>query len=93
MSKTDSLLKHAIDMSGNEFAMGYDDSGCFWRFYYGSRGAGSMMESWPSFNSQSPEVLDALQEFIDYLEKGSGNTADLSTDISKKGSSPSKDTL
>lgn len=64
-----SKLQKAIDMAGNEFAMGYDDSGCFWRFYYGSRGAGSMMEGWPQFNSKSADVEEALQEFIEYLKK------------------------
>lgn len=67
MKDTNNLLQKAIDMSGNEFSMGYDDSGCFWRFYYGNRGAGRMMEGWPQFNSESPEVLEALQEFINYL--------------------------
>lgn len=67
MSNPDLLIK-AIDLSGNEFAMGYDDSGCFWRFYYGSRGAGTMMEGWPSFNSESPEVHEALGEFIKHME-------------------------
>jgi hypothetical protein len=70
--RLDSLLQQAIDASGNEFSMGYDDSGCFWRFYYGSRGAGSMMEGWPTFNSESPEPLEALREFINALKNGEG---------------------
>jgi hypothetical protein len=60
-------LLAAIDASGNEFAMGYDDSGCFWRFYYGNRGAGSMMAGWPQFNSESPEVEEALDEYLSHL--------------------------
>jgi hypothetical protein len=61
--EADSLLKKAVDMSGNEFAMGYDDSGCFWRFYAGARGAGSMMGK-AIFHSKSPEPLEALTEYI-----------------------------
>jgi hypothetical protein len=56
-------------MSGNEFAMGYDDSGCFWRFYYGRRGAGSMMEGWPKFDSESSDVEEAIAEYIEFLKK------------------------
>lgn len=68
MTTPTDLLTKAIDMAGNEFAMGYNDSGCFWRFYYGNRGAGSMMEGWPSFISESDDVYEALQEFIKHLE-------------------------
>lgn len=64
---TDSLLEQVIEASGNEFSMGYDDSNCFWRFYYGNRGAGSMMDGWPSFNSESADVREALQEFLQTL--------------------------
>lgn len=66
-------LRKAIDLSGNEFAMGYDDSGCFWRFYYGSRGAGSMMEGWPMFQSESPDVEEALIEYIRYMQRNQSN--------------------
>lgn len=53
--------------------MGYDDSGCFWRFYYGSRGAGSMMEGWPMFQSESPDVEEALIEYIRYMQRNQSN--------------------
>lgn len=59
-------LKTAVEISGNEFAMGYDDSGCFWRFYSGARGAGSMMGK-PVFHSESPEPVEALREYISHM--------------------------
>jgi hypothetical protein len=71
-AQTDSLLVKANKLAGNEFAMGYDDSGCFWRFYYGNRGAGSMMDGWPKFESESAEPLEALQEFIAALNPQGG---------------------
>ena len=62
------LLQDAIDMSGNEFAMGYDDSGCFWRFYGGNRGSGSMMDhAQVKFQSESPEIIDALEEYLKFV--------------------------
>jgi hypothetical protein len=69
--KRDSLLQKAVDMSGNEFAMGYNDSGCFWSFYAGARGAGNMMGQ-PVFSSESPEPLEALQEYIAHLQRKEG---------------------
>jgi len=63
ITEGEGLLQQAINLSGNEFAMGYDDSGCFWRFYAGSRGAGSMMGQ-PVFCSESPEPEGALNEYI-----------------------------
>lgn len=63
------LLNTAIEYSGNEFAMGYDDSGCFWRFFAGSRGSGSMMEhATIKFQSESPDIREALIEYLDYLK-------------------------
>lgn len=62
--QVDNLLVQAANSSGNEFAMGYDDSGCFWRFYAGARGAGSMMGE-PVFHSESPEPLEALKEYLE----------------------------
>lgn len=66
--EADNLLQTAIDMAGNEFAMGYDDSGCFWHFQYGIRGAGRMIDGCgDSFSSESADVQEALQEFINHL--------------------------
>lgn len=72
----DALLVQAADGSGNEFAMGYDDSGCFWRFYAGARGAGSMLGD-PVFHSESPEPLEALREYLEsYLGVTEHNSSD-----------------
>lgn len=65
LDKTD-ILTAAVGMSGNEFAMGYDDSSCYWRFYAGARGAGGMIGN-PEFCSESPEPLEALQEYINHM--------------------------
>lgn len=65
-SKTDSLLSRVIEMSGNEFAMGYDDSGCFWHFHGGVRGNGRMLFE-TDFESESPEIEEALSEYRDFI--------------------------
>jgi len=59
----ENVLRQAVDMSGNEFAMGYNDSGCFWSFYAGQRGAGAMIGD-PVFTSESPDPIEALKEYI-----------------------------
>ena len=58
----------------NEWAIGYDDSGCFWRFKSGERGCGSMMEGFGhNYSSNDAESLvDALSEYIIYLIKEKG---------------------
>lgn len=58
-----SVLREAVDISGNEFAMGYNDSGCFWSFYAGQRGAGNMIGR-PVFQSESSDPIEALKEYI-----------------------------
>jgi hypothetical protein len=47
----------------NEIAFGYDDSGCFWHFQYGPRGAGGMMDG----VGEKYEALDAddFEEAVD----------------------------
>lgn len=67
-ARKDSKLQQAVNASGNEFAMGYDDSGCFWRFYAGARGAGSMIGT-PEFTSESAEPLEALDEYLCHLQQ------------------------
>lgn len=39
-----SELMERIGNAFNEWSMGYDDSGCYYRFFYGGRGAGGMVE-------------------------------------------------
>ena len=63
VSTSNTPLEEAVELSGNEFAMGYDDSGCFWRFYAGNRGAGSMIGN-PVFHSESADPTEALREYI-----------------------------
>ena len=43
-SPTASELMQKIGSAFNEWSMGYDDSGCYYRFFYGGRGAGGMVE-------------------------------------------------
>lgn len=62
----DSLIKQIVDMTGNEFAMGYDDSACYWHFHNGVRGNGRMLFG-VDFYSESPEVDEALTEYRDFL--------------------------
>jgi len=66
-SQVDSLLKQAIDMSGNEFSMGYDDSACQWHFHAGVRGNGRQLFE-VEFTSDNPNVLVALQEYVDHCK-------------------------
>lgn len=49
----------------NEVAFGWNDSGCFWHFRYGPRGAGDMMEGF----GQKFDALDAesFEEAVDHL--------------------------
>lgn len=57
---------------GNECAMGYNDSGNFWRFQWGPRGCGSMLEGFGSSYSalDAGEYLsDALAELREHLEE------------------------
>lgn len=63
-------LLTAIEISGNEFAMGYNDSGCFWVFHSGQRGNGSMLFK-SEFQSESAEIAEALQEYLTYKLKDS----------------------
>ena len=58
----------------NEWAIGYNDSGCFWRFKSGERGCGSMMEGFGhNYSSDDAESLvDALSEYVIYLIKEKG---------------------
>jgi hypothetical protein len=48
-------LGELIGTFRNEWAQGWDDSGCFWRFQFGGRGCGSMMDGFG-------EKFDALEE-------------------------------
>lgn len=61
-------LQNILDLNttGNEVAIGYDDSGCFWRFCWGNRGAGSMIVG-DKFNSESSELSEALDEWLTHL--------------------------
>lgn len=50
----------------NEVAIGYNDSGCFWHFCWGPRGAGSMMAG-DRFASDSDDLSEALDELLAHL--------------------------
>lgn len=39
-----SELMDKIGSCFNEWSMGYDDSGCYWQFFLGGRGSGSMVD-------------------------------------------------
>ena len=57
------LIKEIKSMV-NEFAMGWNDSGCFWHFQYGQRGSGNMMEGFGErYDALDADTLeDALAE-------------------------------
>lgn len=57
-------IKH-LEEYGNEIAFGYNDSGSFWHFQYGPRGAGNMMEGF----GKEISALDAddFEEAVDYF--------------------------
>jgi hypothetical protein len=43
----------------NELAMGWSDSGCYWRFQYGGRGCGSMMDGFgKKFQADSEDSIE-----------------------------------
>lgn len=50
---------------GNEIAIGYDDSGCFWILHYGRRGAGAMIEGCGlKLRSDEDDFEKAVDEFL-----------------------------
>ncbi len=54
------LIKAVLEICGNEFAMGWSDSGCFWHFQYGGRGAGSMIEGFgETYSADDEDDLDS----------------------------------
>lgn len=60
---------------GNEVAIGWNDSGCFWHFQWGPRGAGNMMDTDKGFGQRfhATEAEDcsleaALDALFDYVE-------------------------
>lgn len=64
------LWKKAEDMTGNEFAVGYNDSGCFYHFKWGNRGAGNMIEGiGESFSSDAETIEDSFCEWMIFLLK------------------------
>lgn len=68
-----SELGEIIRSHCNEWAQGYDDSGCFYHFQYGNRGAGCMIPGiGKSFSALDAEnEVDARAEFVIHLvEKG-----------------------
>jgi hypothetical protein len=66
------LWRMADEMAGNEFAVGYNDSGYFWHFRWGQRGAGNMIDgigqSWSAEDGLSIE--DSFCTWLIYLLEG-----------------------
>ncbi len=61
-----------IEKSANEWACGYNDSGCFYHFRKGNRGTGNMIEGFGRkslFNSEQELFVNALAEWWLYLKK------------------------
>lgn len=64
------LWHKAENMTGNEFAVGYNDSGCFWHFSWGNRGAGSMIEGIGyRYDSDAETIEGAFTDWIKHLEQ------------------------
>jgi hypothetical protein len=66
-------LGDMIHNNVNEWAQGWNDSGCFYHFQYGPKGAGSMMKT-PMFGNKfsaldSETEADARAEFLIHLIK------------------------
>lgn len=53
---------------GNEIAIGYNDSGCFWTLHYGRRGSGAMIDGCGSvLHSEAIDFEGAVDEFLNEL--------------------------
>lgn len=69
---TCSELIELIEQSANEWACGYNDSGCYYHFRKGNRGTGNMIEGFggKSVFSAEPEddpFINALGRWVIYL--------------------------
>ncbi len=62
-----------VEDSANEWSVGYDDCGCFYRFNKGDRGTGAMIESCVQkecrFDSEDNKFVNAIAEWIIHLIK------------------------
>ncbi len=60
-----------IEDSQNEWAVGYNDSGCFYHFRKGGRGSGNMIESCEQkesrFDSEATPFVNAIAEWVIHL--------------------------
>jgi hypothetical protein len=56
----------------NEFSLGWDDSGCFWHFTWGSRGSGRMIEgcgnTFSAIDAETCELHEAVDQLLDHLK-------------------------
>lgn len=59
-------LLAAVDRLGNEMAVGWNDSGCFWHVRVGGRGTGNMMdgfgERFEGFDLEDGSLVETLAE-------------------------------
>lgn len=59
---------NALLIRHNEVAFGWDDCGCFWRFHYGPRGSGAMIDGiGHKFSSAPVDFEEAVDEFLAHL--------------------------
>lgn len=68
-------LIEKVESSANEWALGYNDSGCFYHFRKGERGTGNMIDICEQkesrFDSESTPFVNAFAEWVIHLiEKG-----------------------
>ena len=58
-----------LENYSNEIAFGYNDSGCFWHFQYGPRGAGNMIEGiGETFSALDADNFEeAVDAFLEHL--------------------------
>lgn len=66
-----------LESTFKEVAIGYNDSGCFWHFQYGGRGAGNMIAGiGERFNGYTGDSLDAaLDSLLAHLANPYPSTA------------------
>ena len=72
---TTSEMGEMIGNSVNEWAQGWDDCGCFWRFSYGNRGAGTFIDGIGkrfSYPDPCSEADARARLLICLIEKGAG---------------------
>lgn len=59
-----------IEQRFNEFAIGWNDSGCYWWITFGPRGAGHMIHDiGGTFMAETDRFEDAIDLFIEFLKE------------------------